>query len=54
MWSEATTEYACLALDGLERKRLGRRARALVENRTLVTADKRLLDYPILSVDARA
>ncbi len=29
-------------------------AQALAENRTLVTADKRLLDYPILSVDARA
>jgi PIN domain nuclease of toxin-antitoxin system len=29
-------------------------AQALAENRTLITADKRVLDYPILSVDARA
>jgi PIN domain nuclease of toxin-antitoxin system len=28
-------------------------AQALAENRTLITADKRILDYPILSIDAR-
>lgn len=28
-------------------------AQALVESRTLVTADRRLLDYPVLTTDAR-
>jgi PIN domain nuclease of toxin-antitoxin system len=29
-------------------------AQALAESRTLVTSDKRLLEYPIMSVDASA